>query len=82
MPDDVGIVSGVGGDDPVRRHAVVAVGCGRARGEDAILIRNSWGASWGLEGHAWLPKSYLAPRITSLAILTEAADVSAANLAA
>ncbi len=82
LPDALGVVSGIGGEDPVRRHAVVAVGCGSAHGDDAILVRNSWGLDWGLQGHAWLPKSYLAPRIFCLAVLTEIADVSASNLAA
>jgi hypothetical protein len=82
MPDAAGIVYGVGGEDPVRRHAVVAVGYGRVGAEDAILVRNSWGADWGLHGHAWLPRSYLAPRITRVAVLTEVADVPAPNIAA
>jgi hypothetical protein len=82
LPDRAGVVIGVGLDDPVRRHAVIAVGCGMAQGESAILVRNSWGRDWGLDGHAWLPRSFLAPRITCLAILTEVADVPAPNLAA
>lgn len=42
-------------------HAVVAVGVGNDSGtnERHVLIRNSWGASWGDCGHAWLPRSYI-----------------------
>lgn len=42
-------------------HAVVAVGIGydRVTKERHVLIRNSWGASWGDNGHAWLPESYI-----------------------
>jgi hypothetical protein len=60
--------------DPTRRHAVVAVGHGLADGDSAILIRNSWGSDWGLEGHAWLPRPYLEPRMLRLAVLTEEID--------
>lgn len=43
-------------------HAVVAVGYGddTATQELHVLIRNSWGSSWGDAGHAWLPERYLA----------------------
>jgi hypothetical protein len=60
--------------DPTRRHAVVAVGHGLADGDSVILIRNSWGGDWGLEGHAWLPRLYLEPRLLRLAVLTEEID--------
>ena len=42
-------------------HAVIAVGAGYdgVTNERHILIRNSWGASWGDNGHAWLPESYI-----------------------
>jgi hypothetical protein len=46
---------------PDALHAVVGVGIGThsETGEKHIFIRNSWGVSWGLCGHAWLPLSYL-----------------------
>ena len=50
-------------------HAVVAVGyddsvvienpkCGKTS-NGALLIRNSWGKSWGDEGYGWLPYDYV-----------------------
>jgi len=32
-------------------HAVICVGYGVENGQEYFLVRNSWGASWGLEGH-------------------------------
>ena len=42
-------------------HAVVAVGVGydSVTNERHVLIRNSWGVSWGDNGHAWLPEPYI-----------------------
>lgn len=34
-------------------HAVAVVGYDDRAG--ALLLRNSWGADWGDQGHAWLP---------------------------
>jgi hypothetical protein len=42
------------------RHAVVIVGYGDDQaGTEHYLICNSWGVSWGVNGHAWVPHSYL-----------------------
>ena len=68
--------------DPSLRHAIVAVGHGLAAGQKAILIRNSWGAGWGINGHAWLTEKFLKPRLFATAILTEDIDVSSRAAAA
>ncbi|WOH63693.1 C1 family peptidase [Bradyrhizobium sp. BWA-3-5] len=68
---EAGVVDRVEAIDPKRRHAVVAVGYGERAGKRAILIRNSWGEGWGLEGYAWLAEHYLAPRLTEVVILTK-----------
>lgn len=49
--------------DRQRGHAVVAVGHGRYRSEDLILVRNSWGSAWGSGGHAWVRDTYLRRRL-------------------
>lgn len=51
------------GDSLEGGHAVVAVGyddnkkIGKTKG--ALLIRNSWGESWGEKGYGWLPYAYV-----------------------
>ena len=84
MPNAEGIVIAPPGEgpDPFRRHAVIAVAYGSHGAERMILARNSWGAAWGLAGHAWLPESYLAPRLTRVAVLKEEVHVPAQTLAA
>lgn len=79
MPDSEGVVVAAPGEgpDPLRRHAVVAVAHGSIGTELTILVRNSWGADWGLAGHAWLPESYLSPRLTRVALLKEDVHVPA-----
>jgi hypothetical protein len=41
-------------------HALVAVGYDDHRGKQgALLVRNSWGPSWGQGGYGWLPYEYV-----------------------
>lgn len=38
-------------------HAVVAVGYDDGR--QLVLVRNSWGTGWGLQGYFWMPYNYI-----------------------
>lgn len=38
-------------------HAVLAMGYDRTTRQ--ILVRNSWGTSWGQDGHFWMPFEYI-----------------------
>ena len=51
------------GDQLEGGHAVMAVGYDNSK--SALLVRNSWGKSWGLNGYFWMPYDY-----TTLAQLT------------
>jgi C1A family cysteine protease len=44
-------------------HAVMAVGYDDAH--QSLLVRNSWGVDWGLQGYFWMPYQYLLkPKLT------------------
>lgn len=48
------------GERALGGHAVVAVGYDDA--ESALIVRNSWGASWGMAGYFTLPYGYVLDR--------------------
>lgn len=77
-----GIVAGYSGERDVTRHAVIAVGAGDFGGQRALLVRNSWGASWGVNGHAWVTENYILQRLRRIAVLKEDVSVSAHQNAA
>lgn len=64
VPDDEGVVNSAEAADPAQRHAVIAVASGEHAGVNCLLGRNSWGETWGLQGHAWLAEPYIKPRIS------------------
>ena len=84
QPSGEGVVDPAPAEQPVEalRHAVIAVGHGLVDGATSILIRNSWGAGWGLGGHAWLTERFLSHRLFRTATLLEEVDVHSGAFAA
>ncbi|RYG88487.1 MAG: peptidase C1 [Alphaproteobacteria bacterium] len=51
-------------------HAVLAVGYGEdPDGNRHVLVRNSWGPDWGMDGHAWLSATYLQTHLHEVAVI-------------
>jgi hypothetical protein len=69
-PNGVGIVERVKNDPDTGNHAVVAVAHGSLGGDHLILVRNSWGADWGINGHGWLHEDYVSARLLSFSLIS------------
>ena len=69
-PDDEGVIDSSEPIDLKRRHAVVIAGTGLRAKDRFLLVRNSWGEDWGIEGYAWLAESYATPRIFEMMTLS------------
>lgn len=83
-PSPQGVVDPTPGEqpEPQRRHALVACGYGKVGSQRALLVRNSWGARWGVDGYAWLTEAFLLPRIYGAAVLMEEVHVPSHSTAA
>lgn len=69
-PDAEGVVRLQTGDRPTGgHHAVLALGSGSSKDGQHILVRNSWGHKWGVDGHAWVSDAYLAAQLRQTGIL-------------
>jgi len=70
-PDHHGVVRVRAGDRATGRHALLAVGSGHADDGQYLLVRNSWGKTWGHAGHGWLHDSYLAQQLEVTGTITD-----------
>jgi len=70
FPNPDGIVERKNPDPDTGRHAIIAVGYGNTAKEACILVRNSWGPTWGVAGHAFLERSYLEERLILTSVIT------------
>jgi hypothetical protein len=52
-------------------HTVLATGFGRCPASGLVLIRNSWGTTWGDGGYAWLDDQFLQTHLKEMLILAE-----------
>ena len=69
--DEIGIIDETYPPNQELRHAVVAAGYMNAEDQKFVLIRNSWGEHWCINGYGWVSEKYLSSALLRIAILTE-----------
>lgn len=71
LPDAEGIVRSRPGDTvTTSRHALLAVGSGRGGDGEYLLVRNSWGLDWGIQGHSWFHDSCFNGRLHAVGVIS------------
>lgn len=71
-----GLITEGAEDADTAYHAVIAVGHGKFKSERVILVRNSWSAGWGQNGHAWVTETYIKPRVHAVALVSKTEMIS------
>jgi hypothetical protein len=70
-PDAEGIVRSNPHDTlTTSRHALLAVGSAHASDGEYLLVRNSWGLFWGIQGHAWFHDSCFNGRLHAVGVIS------------
>jgi hypothetical protein len=65
LPDADGFVNSLATDPDSGIHAVISVAYGLKGSSAVILMRNSWGTDWGVDGYGWVTADYLTLRTLS-----------------
>jgi hypothetical protein len=83
-PPESGIINNTPNDPPIpaHRHALTIVAIGTFGTERIFLVRNSWGSSWGHNGHVWLTENYIQTNAFQIAVLKEEINVPPSSIAA